>query len=139
MRLEFEVPIKASTSQNARMHWAQLARVRKSEKAAVAYRFHPRGMKPFLIITLTRIAPSAMDDDNLAGVLKGIRDGVAARLGIDDGSPLVRWLYRQERRGVREYAVVVRVEALSERTTTPADVICDCNPPCPGPCSGRGG
>lgn len=50
-----------------------------------------------LTITLTRVGPRRMDDDNSCGALKAIRDGVADALGIDDGDPRLTWEYRQEK------------------------------------------
>jgi hypothetical protein len=48
---------------------------------------------------LTRVAPSnGLDDDNLAGSLKGVRDQVAQWLGVDDKrSDVVRYVYAQYR------------------------------------------
>jgi hypothetical protein len=52
-----------------------------------------------LIVTLTRVAPSnGLDDDNLAGALKGVRDAVAEWLGVDDRDrATVRYEYEQRR------------------------------------------
>jgi hypothetical protein len=49
-----------------------------------------------LVVTLTRVGGRKMDDDNLSAALKAVRDGVADWLGVDDGSPLLTWDYRQE-------------------------------------------
>lgn len=48
-----------------------------------------------LVVVLTRIAPLLLDDDNLAGALKSIRDGVADALGVDDRDARVVWLTEQ--------------------------------------------
>ena len=59
-------------------------------------------------VTLTRVAPSnGLDDDNLRGALKAVRDGVADALGVDDRDPRVEWKYAQKR---GKYGVVVKVE-----------------------------
>lgn len=63
-------------------------------------------------ITLTRIAPRALDTDNLASGLKAIRDGVADALGVDDGSSRIQWRYAQERGKPGEYAVRVEIGAV---------------------------
>lgn len=44
-----------------------------------------------LVVHITRIAPRALDSDNLVGAAKHVRDGVAALLGINDNSPMVSW------------------------------------------------
>jgi hypothetical protein len=61
------------------------------------------------VVTLTRIAPRALDDDNLRGALKATRDEVAAWLLVDDRDPRVTWTYAERRGAVREYAVEVSV------------------------------
>jgi hypothetical protein len=50
------------------------------------------------VIRLTRVtAPRGkiLDDDNLRGCLKAVRDGVADWLGINDNDPRVSWHYAQ--------------------------------------------
>ena len=50
-----------------------------------------------------------LDDDGLAISAKGVRDAVAAALGVDDGpTGPVTWRYEQRR--AKGYAVEVRVE-----------------------------
>jgi hypothetical protein len=49
-------------------------------------------------VLLTRVGPTnGLDDDNLRGSLKGVRDELADWLGVDDRSPLVTWVYAQNR------------------------------------------
>jgi len=95
--VSFTVPIKASTTLNTRAHWAEKARRAKAERAAVAYRWPRLDIEPVVTVTLTRIGPRELDGDNLTSALKGIRDGVAAKLRLDDACRLVAWCYRQER------------------------------------------
>jgi hypothetical protein len=61
-------------------------------------------------VTLTRIAPRAFDDDNLAASFKAVRDGVADALGVKDNDSRVRWVYAQRRGLPREYSVEIRIE-----------------------------
>ncbi len=62
-------------------------------------------------ITLTRIAPRSLDDDNLISSMKHIRDSVADWMGTQDNDPLLTWKYAQERgTKPREYAVRITVE-----------------------------
>jgi hypothetical protein len=69
-----------------------------------------------LAITLTRIAPRWLDDDNLAGACKAVRDGVADAIGLDDRDHRLRWAYLQATgaRPVRgtpaTYAVRITIE-----------------------------
>jgi len=61
-------------------------------------------------VTMTRIAPRVLDDDNLARSAKAVRDQLAELLAIDDRDPRVAWRCEQERGGAHEYAVKVRIE-----------------------------
>jgi hypothetical protein len=63
------------------------------------------------IVTLTRIAPRSLDDDNLARALKATRDGVADALGTDDSTrSKLKWRYAQEKGPPKKYAVRIQIE-----------------------------
>lgn len=64
-----------------------------------------------LTVTLTRIAPRELDDDNLRGATKSCRDGIADALHIDDRDKRVTWCYAQRRGRVKEYGVEITIEA----------------------------
>jgi hypothetical protein len=109
------LPLKIESLANLREHW------RKRSKRAKEHRLMawaclreadsaPRLLGP-VVVTLTRIAPRELDDDNLAGGFKSVRDGVADYFGVDDRSPLIRWAYAQRKGAVKEYGAEVRVEA----------------------------
>lgn len=67
-----------------------------------------RGWRFPLVVELLRVAPHPLDDDNLSGAFKSIRDQVAKELGLkDDRDPRVKWDYAQER---GPYAVRIAVE-----------------------------
>lgn len=72
----------------------------KREKKEVMWELK-RHTKPQIPCTcvLTRVAPSSgLDDDNLAGALKAVRDAVAQWLGVDDKDRMtVRYRYAQRR------------------------------------------
>jgi hypothetical protein len=93
--IEFAIPMKAPSVANLREHFMVKAKRTKSQRQAAMLKC-PRWVgTPLLVVELTRFGPRELDSDNLAAALKGFRDGIAARLGIDDGSPLVRWHYFQ--------------------------------------------
>lgn len=73
----------------------------------------PRPSLP-LVVTLVRIAPRELDDDNLRGAFKAMRDAVAEWLGVDDADPRVEWAYGQKRAGPREYRVGIEIEGRGE-------------------------
>lgn len=117
-----EVPLRTGGGLNSREHWAVRARRVKEERSATwralaqylgwarqaSVRTHlQRGGR--VQVTLVRCSPSTrpMDDDNVRGSLKAIRDEVAVWLGLDDGNPAVRWEYAQQR---APWGVRLRIE-----------------------------
>lgn len=112
--MRFVFPLKLTGSLNSREHWAVRAKRVKRERAETAKAWKalagpvPPGQR--WIVTLTRISSRRVDSDNLAGRLKGVRDQVAAQLGIDDGSDSAEWHYEQRRSVGAVHAVEVRVE-----------------------------
>lgn len=94
------VPLKTVPGLNSREMWqARSSRVKK-ERKTVAWALVGQARPPIpCSVRLTRVAPSAgVDDDNLSGALKGVRDQVAEWLGIDDRHRnQVRYVYAQKR------------------------------------------
>lgn len=107
------VPIRTVSALNSREHWQQRSRRVKKERETVAWYLATRAVKPALplIVTLTRLGPSnGLDDDNLAGSCKSVRDQIAQWLGVDDRkSEVVRYRYAQER--AKEWGVRIQWEA----------------------------
>lgn len=102
------IPLRTVPGQNAREHWQQRSRRVKKERAAVAWVLKGATRPPLpCSVLLTRVGPSnGLDDDNLAGSLKSVRDEVARWLGVDDRDRLtVRYRYAQAR--AKEWAVRV--------------------------------
>lgn len=103
--------LRVVSEANTRGHWRQRWRrgvvQRTAVKVMVGLYLPP---PPPVIVMLTRIAPRVLDDDNLTGGFKAIRDEVAAWLRLDDrpGSGVV-WRYAQRRGEPRQYAVIVEV------------------------------
>lgn len=117
------LPMKTVSEANTRDHYhAKAARVADHRGTTLlVLRGHIAAAGPGLrapyVVTLTRIAKKDLDDDNLRGALKAVRDGVADALGIDDGSDRAVWHYAQ-RRGkpgdvtiVRGYGVCIEIES----------------------------
>lgn len=109
LTLVFEVPVDV-IGPNAREHRLETARRVKQERQAAlltAKAFYVRPMRAEEIakVTMTRLGPRRMDDDNLAAAMKAVRDGIADALGVDDGDPRIMWVPRQltarSRRGVK--------------------------------------
>lgn len=106
-----ELPLRIESVANKREHWARRAeRTRLHRFAAIAVPAHPLPC----VVTLTRIAPRALDDDNLRSAFKALRDGVADRLGVKDNDPRVRWEYVQERGKAKHYAARVDIKGAGD-------------------------
>ena len=97
---------------NLREHFAQKAK-RASGHRKAGY-LMTKGFKgPFrrALVILTRHAPRLVDSDNLAALLKNVRDGVADGLQVDDRDPSVIWHTQQVK--AKTAAVSVSVWVLS--------------------------
>lgn len=101
------VPIRLPSLANARLSWRRVATLKKKQREAVATCLIGVAVPvPPLTITITRVGPKHMDDDNLASACKYVRDAIAAKIGVDDGSPLYTWLYQQR---IGQYGVDVEI------------------------------
>ena len=105
-----------STS-NLREHWRTRAKRVKVQREAALISMLSVDMREALLearrwagteavrhVSLVRLSPRKLDDDNLRGALKAVRDGVADALGVDDAHPSIVWHYGQaqdKRKGVR--------------------------------------
>lgn len=119
----FEVPIKTAAHVNDRRHWRAQKRDSDSEKLALrlAWMGAGRPTPPTLPVHVrfTRIAPRALDADNLRTAPKFIQDELCRCIGLarangqarDEGDVL-RVHHHQECGKPREYAV--RVEMWTE-------------------------
>ena len=105
------VPIRIESTQNLREHWAARAKRTREHRQAAWYSLRaakaPHAMP--CTVTLTRIAPRALDGDNLQAGVKGARDGVADWLQADDADPRITWLYAQAKGKPKEYALQVEI------------------------------
>ena len=105
--------IRTVSAANAREHWAVKAKRNKTERTAIRAYFDscPPSLRltdSNLIVSFTRFGKRLLDDDNLAGSFKAIRDEVAACLERDDGPKAgIRWVYSQET--AKEYWIEIEV------------------------------
>jgi len=129
LKVEFEVPIKTVSEANCSEHWTKKAKRRKQQHFFVRQAFkmsaqnvcskcETSSQNGFLpcIVTLTRLSPRLLDDDNLISAFKGIRDELAECLipesrksyltqkgtfkaikGRADGDNRIKWRYEQEK------------------------------------------
>ncbi len=115
--------IRTESEANVREHWATKARRVKYQRSSVAFEMLSRRISGATVafpatVTLTRIAPRMLDDDNLARSFKAIRDEVANCLGLDDRDPRISWRYGQRRGLPKEYAVEIAIEPRASAAVT---------------------
>jgi crossover junction endodeoxyribonuclease RusA len=107
---------KIESVMNLREHWSKRASRAKAQRSYAwaalrsAGKSTPKLLGP-ITVTLTRIAPRDLDDDNLRAGLKAVRDGVADWLGVPDNHPGITWAYAQEKGRPRQYAARIELEA----------------------------
>lgn len=107
--MKFHIPIKLPSLPNERMHWRALVRIKHEQQLATHLCMMDKVVPPMpLTITITRVGPRKLDDDNLAASCKFVRDQIARMVGTDDGSPLYEWQYEQ--RFDKSYGVDVEIE-----------------------------
>lgn len=111
--LRLTVGIRTVSEANSREHWAPKAKRAQTQRDQLhyAWKMAIQGAFPLnapFTVTLTRIGPKKLDDDNNCRALKACRDQIAAELKIDDGSDLIEWRYAQEP-GSREYRVCIEI------------------------------
>jgi len=87
-------------------HWKRAKRA-KEQHAAVekALEWEMPPDTP-LVVVITRFGKKLLDDDNLQGSAKFVRDALAEFLGIDDRTPDVSWIVGQQK---GPYAVEVTI------------------------------
>lgn len=110
--MKFHIPIRLPSLANSRLHWTKMKSVKKDQKLATylciknALNRGARFPHPPLLVTITRVGPKKMDDDNVAAACKYVRDEIADAIGLDDGSDQYTWVYKQE---IGEYGVDVEI------------------------------
>lgn len=103
MKLTVTIPMNLPSVANLREHWAVKAKRTKIQRhiarfilGAALRRVHPEWPTRKVCVTITRVGSRKLDDDNLASAAKGVRDGIADALHVNDGDiDHVRWVYKQ--------------------------------------------
>jgi hypothetical protein len=117
----FEIPVNVISELNWRGHRMERHRRLKKHKDSAygailmqARHFFQYGKWDKTVtahITLIRVKGPRQrdfDGDNLQASMKGVRDGIAMALHIDDGSKRLAWEYRQEKGGKPGVRVEIR-------------------------------
>jgi hypothetical protein len=105
--MRFHIPLHLPSLANVRMHWRKMTRVKKNQRIVVwAVMKDLLTPRLPLVIVITRIGPRRLDDDNLQSACKYVRDEIARKVGVDDGSDQYTWQYDQR---IGEYGVEVEM------------------------------
>jgi len=118
MKTSFNLNIKISgLNKSARyQHWGKLAGIAKKQRTLAAIATSNQivagkiksGSK--YSVELTRFGKKKLDDDNIVGSLKHIRDGIADALGVNDGSDKIKFIYSQKQSNI--YCLNISIEEL---------------------------
>jgi hypothetical protein len=99
--ISIRIPLRTGRGPNEREHHMARASRVKRERWATGLMLNLQRERPQLpcVVMLVRHGPAKrlLDDDNLRGALKAVRDEVARWLGVDDADARVRWAYAQAR------------------------------------------
>jgi hypothetical protein len=92
------IPLRTGRGLNNREHhFKRYSRERKEKFAIGIFLNRHQRPRPPVTFILTRVSPGQpMDDDNVSGALKAVRDAVAEWIGVDDGDARVQYAYARE-------------------------------------------
>lgn len=112
MSVTINLPFKLGRGLNDRKHWSVRSKQVKAERLATKMLVKHRYDKPPLpvVVTLTRLSAGTLDDDNLQGAMKAVRDGVADAYGVADNDPGLAFRYAQARCPRGEFGAQVTIE-----------------------------
>jgi hypothetical protein len=113
----FAIPIRVVSEANVRGSWQTVdSRKCKQQRAVhdvLAAPGHRMRMAAPVVVRLIRVGTRPLDDDNLRGAFKHVRDEIARWLMTDDGSDAITWDYEQRRgKGAVFVDVIRRTDAM---------------------------
>lgn len=104
-KIILHLPIKTVSESNDHSHWTVKHKRHKNQQILLKLALNKpkEDIKLPCEIKLTRISSRLLDDDNLRGAFKHIRDYIAdilipgQKIGRADGDDRIAWLYDQEK------------------------------------------
>lgn len=87
---------RAGMKWKASQRMATMMILGKNHAALVPFADHGIHAGQKITVELVRLGGSGIDDDNLQGALKYIRDTIADMFGTKDNNPLIDWKYGQK-------------------------------------------
>ena len=128
MTREWTIRLKTVSEANSSEHWTAKAKRHKSQQHFVRllYETHIKDVGLPCTITLTRLSPRQLDDDNLVTSMKYIRDELSECIlpelrktyvtrkghlafikGRADSDPRIRWKYDQKKSPMLEIKITI--------------------------------
>lgn len=119
MRIEITLPIKLVSELNITEHWTIRSKRRRRIRLSLFLAFLPHKDTITLpcCVTLTRVSARSLDEDNLIGAFKSIRDYVAdiiipgLAMGRADVDNRINWIYMQEKGLPKEYRCKIVIQS----------------------------
>lgn len=109
--VDFTASIRLVSEANIHEHWGTTSKRVKEQRQWIYVHAKRHMPVPFpAVVTMTRIAPRELDDDNAVRSCKAIRDELALLMGIDDRDPRVKWVVKQSKGSPKQYGVRVQIE-----------------------------
>lgn len=120
MRIEIVLPIKIVSELNLRENWrVKHARHKKLlNLICIAFLSQRQAITLPCIVTLIRESARSLDEDNLMGAFKSIRDYVADQIipgramGQADHDKRIKWLYMQKKSLPKQHSCRIVIESL---------------------------
>lgn len=114
--IEIKLPIRLVSEANNTDHW-RVKHNRNKKIKLMLKKYWPKDLhvKFPCKITLTRVAPRQLDDDNLVFCFKFVRDEISDYLipgmarGRADGGTRLEYLYKQRKGEPKEYGLIIRL------------------------------
>lgn len=116
-----KVPIKIVSESNCSEHWTKKAKRHRLHQMVTRSILEENGFEQTLPcqVSLTRCSPRFLDDDNLRGAFKWIRDVISLMLipgkptGHSDNDPRIKWQYFQSKTKDKENYFTVEIEPIA--------------------------
>ena len=102
--IEWMLPLRLVSEGNLREHWTKKHKRHREQLLLVKFaaQTNPKPTLP-CSVTITRISPRSLDDDNMAFSCKSLRDYIAdallpgLQMGRADNDKRISWIYKQEK------------------------------------------
>ena len=131
--ISFKIPLKTVSEANSSEHWTLKRNRHKEQQFLVreAYYKYVKIINFSAVITLTRLSPRLLDDDNLVSAFKWIRDELSECIfpsndfcinkigraffvkGRKDADPRLKWIYKQEKNPISSILIQIEPETPS--------------------------